>query len=255
MKEEPVVDALSGGAVWGQHRVDGETRLVVGPMELRLRIQSGELWIAGRGKVGALPLDWTRWVGPHSDQVIVLPTLPDRPVVVAPESPFRLVPGANARIFVRIPLCVRIALAEIPDTPLLEAPTIVMSDTWWGDHASGDLAYWLPTTARRHVSDDLFEPHVLMCPMEIANRSDEVLSVEKLLVRVKYMPVFRDGAKLWSAETRVTYEAAEEGSGVEVGDEPPLEAGDAELLSPPRERSERGLRGRTFDRFMALTGW
>lgn len=258
-----------------------ETRF--GPLELRFRRTQGELWVASRrdetwasavtkggpsptgeaeagrweafGNSEAESLEWMRWAAAgDSVQVRLAPALADRPIVVAPETAFHLTPGATARIYVRIPLWVRVSIDSGSEATLLEVPAIVMSDTWWGDFASGELAYWLPTTARRGVTDDLFGPHLVMCPLELANDSDEVLSVEKLAIRVVHMAIFRDGPKLWGSETLVRYESHDEGSRIDLEDEPPREAPGAELMTPPRERPERGLRARTFGRFKDLAG-
>ncbi len=283
--------AIARGAVkdpWEPRSIaEGESADIrFGPLELRLRRVQGELWLASRrdagwgtaaskggpdatGEAGAgggkrlgeadgpepETLDWTRWAAPgDSVGVRLAPSLADRPVVVAPETPFHLTPGATARIYVRIPLWVRVSIDSGSLATLLEVPVIVMSDTWWGDFSSGELAYWLPTTARRRVTDDLFGPHLVMCPLELVNESAEVLAVEKLAVRVLHMSIYSDGPRLWGSETRVRYESDEEGSRIDLEDEPPREAPKARLITPPRERPERGFRARTFGRFKDLAG-
>ncbi len=288
MSSQTTEDRIAGAATSGPWRPlslaegeSAETRF--GPLELRFRQAQGELWLASRRDEGwgtaaakggptataeagpdreeeldgtaAETLEWTRWAAPGDPvRVGLAPALADRPVVVAPETPFHLTPGATARIFVRIPLWVRVSIVSDSEATLLEVPAIIMSDTWWGDLGSGELAYWLPTTARRTVTDDLFGPHLVMCPLELLNESEEVLSVEKLAVRVVHMSIYCDGPKLWSSETRVRYESDDEGSRIDLEERPPREAPRAELLTPPRERPERGFRARTFGRFKDITG-
>ena len=194
--------------------------------------------------------DWTRWATASDGAVLLAPVLPDRPAVVVPEVPFHLPPGARARVYVRIPLWARLALADGPDVTLVEIPSIVMSDTWWGDFVSGELAFWLPTQARRTLSDDVFEPHLVICPLELRNDSDDVLPVERIAVRVAHMTIFQDENGLWANEMRVRYEKDAEGSRIEMGVGPPGEAVDATPIAPPRRRPERGFRALTFGRLL-----
>jgi hypothetical protein len=247
--------------------VGASTELDIGPLGVALRRERSELWIAvkreldGSGAAathneGATENAWTRWAAAgESIQARISPALADRPLVVAPEVPFRLAPGITARIYVRIPLWVRITLAGPTDVVLLEEPTVVMSDTWWGDLGTGELAYWLPTRARREVDDTLFEPHLVMCPLVLENESEDTLPVEKLAIRVMHMSIFRSGSRLWANQTLVRYEDEPEGSRIDMAERPPTEAAGAELLSSPREKIPRGLRATTFAKFKSITGF
>jgi hypothetical protein len=67
------------------------------------------------------------------------PGLPDRPLIVQPEVPFSLLPGAEARVFVRIPLRIRWRSCRSPAPILLRTlPTLELSDTWWGGFVEGE---------------------------------------------------------------------------------------------------------------------
>lgn len=248
--------AVREAAVWGRHRVaDGaEARLQVGPLGLRLRREVGELWVAADHQPKDPADEWTRWAAPSDFEVGVSPILPDRPTVVAPEVPFHLPPGAQARIYVRIPLWARITFADVPDVTLSELPSIVMSDTWWGDFGQGELGFWLPTRARRRIDAEAFEPHLVVCPLSLINESDEVLPVEKLAVRVMHMTIFESSEGLWANEMSVRYEKDLEGSRIDLGHGPPVEATNAKAVTDPREKPERGLRALTFGRLKQVAG-
>jgi hypothetical protein len=246
----------AGSPVWGTHQIEegADLRLEIGPLALKLRRMSGELWVSGAPAGDAAEGAWTRWAAPPEFEVAVLPTLPDRPAVVAPEVPFHLPPGARARIYVRIPLWARIAFADRPEVTLTEMPSIAMSDTWWGDLVEGELAFWLPTRARRSVESDLPTTHLVRCPLELQNDSEDVLAVEKLAVRVMHMTIYRSSSGLWANETRARYEREGEGSRIDMGDGPPPEAGDSSPIMLPREKPERGLRALTFGRLKQAAG-
>lgn len=267
---EPAPDGLS--LPWGRHALDaGETlTLEVGPLTLRVRSTADEVWVAhdpgdwtrtGRGAARGTPSppeagDWARWPVPAEPGGISLsPVFPPRPVVVEPEHSFRLLPRAEARVFVRVPLWARLALPPADGRALAEVPAVVLSDTWWGTPTDGELCYWLSTTARREVSADVFAPHLAVCPLRLSNRSDDELPVEKIVLRVAHLSIFGGEGRLWADETRVRYRGVDEGSDVEVAGSRPREAGDAVRVADPREPPpSRGFRARTFSRLKTLPG-
>lgn len=258
---------------WGPHPLPpgDEVRVVrVGPLTLRVRHQTDEVWLAHRSggwdepdepeadeEPGSSEADdWTRWPVPaDTGQVILTPGFPDRPVVVEPELSFRLIRGARARIYIRVPLWVKVQLPGKEPVTLREIPTVVLSDTWWGGFTEGELCYWLETQARRKVGPEDFESHLAICPLQLVNRSDGDLNVEKLALRVAHLSIFRGGGSYWADETRVRYQGEDEGSEIDMTGKAPEEAPEAVRVSGPRTPLDRGLRARTFARLKALPGF
>lgn len=267
---EPAPDGLS--LPWGRHALDrGETLdLEVGPLALWIRSRADEIWVAhdpgdwtrtGRNAARREPSPpgaeaWVRWpVAGELDEVSLSPVFPPRPVVVEPEHSFRLLPRAEARVFVRIPLWARLALPTADRRALTEVPGVVLSDTWWGTPVEGELCYWLATTARREVPPGVFGPHLAVCPLQLSNRSDDELPVEKIVLRVAHLSLFGEAGHLWADETRIRYRGVDEGSHVDVAGSRPREAGDAGKVADPRETPpSRGFRARTFSRLKTFPG-
>lgn len=270
------IDAPKGIEPWGRMRLeDGEeSELVLGPLTLRVTRAGGELRLAtirdgeyvtpgawatgtpgGRGD-GEEP-EWSRWaVGGWDGDVFLEPMLPDRPLVVAPEDAFHLLAGAEARIYVRVPLWVKLEVGTGDGrSTLLTLPTIPASDTWWGTVEEGELSYWLTTHARRAVTEDLFERYLSMCPLQLQNRSEHNLTVDKVAVRGDYVSLYAQEGRIWSDEMRVRYQGDVEGSRLQMAGEPPREAPDAVPLAPARLRMGRGFRARTFARLLGMPGW
>lgn len=130
---------------------------------------------------------------------------------------------------------------------------MTLSETWWGDFTSGELGYWLTTKARRRITAAHFEPHLIINTVQLTNRSDDVLPVEKIAVRVDHLSIFRREGELWGEETRVDYMGEDEGSDIHMDDRPPPEAEGAEELTPARVQA-RSFRARTFSRLKAISG-
>lgn len=255
--------------LWGERRAPapGETvRLEVGPLAIWLRGVENELWVTherspdGGGAPGSLPAhpSWSRWALPTDHKWLrVSPILPDRSLVVKPEHAFTLVSRAEARIYMRVPVWVRLEVMAAPGGPrttLTEIPTLQLSDTWWGDFSGGELAYWFSTSGRRALSPELFEPHLVLCVVQLENRSEDDLSVEKHLLRVEHLSIFRKEGWLWAEEVQVHYHGEDEGSEILMEDLPPREAEGGEEITPARHQA-RTFRARTFARLRALTPW
>lgn len=260
MKDDTLFD-------WGTLSLEeGESReLAIGPLQLKLRRTSGEIrisyWRVGEERrfVHAGGADrWIRWVPAPgwSGELALTPGLPGRPIVVRPEHEFRLVQDAEARIYVRLPVELQIeALGDRRHT-LLQVPTQLLSDTWWGSPESGELHYFLDTQARRTMADDEFMEHLAICPVQLRNGSPEDLTVSRISLQTDYLSLYRDGTHIWSDETTVRYRGAQEDSNLRVSGAPPEEAPEAELIRPARERMDRGFRATTFARQLRSSlGW
>jgi hypothetical protein len=248
-----------GARPWGAASLQvGETRsLDLGTLRLVIRRTTGEVWLQSQRSPKLHDPDegeWQRWAAPRESGLVIRPAMPDRLIVVSHEHGYHLPPRREAKVYVRIPLFVQVAIAEErSETTLVDLPSIVLSDTWWGTFTEGELAYWLTTKARVAVADDLFLPHVGMCPLRLVNESADSLPIERFALQAAHLSLFSDGRKNWTDEVRVIYEDSPEGSEIRFAERPPEEATGAELLAPPRVGPARGLHTRTFDRLKSLS--
>lgn len=255
-------------ALWGEREAPapGDTlRLDAGPLTVWIRGQEREMWIASVREDGAkeptrsLPdeVSWSRWALPEGCRTLrITPTFPDRPLVVKPEHAFTLVRRASARIYMRVPVWVRIEVVEDGGRRnlLTELPTLVLSETWWGDFQGGELAYWLVTKGRTKVTEDLFVPHLVISAIQLDNLSDDDLTVEKHVLRTEHLSIYEKGGRLWAEEVRIEYRGEDEGTEIHMDDRPPPEADGAREISPARHQG-KSFKARTFERLRALSGW
>lgn len=258
-------DGSSGLFDWGRHRIPshGAFSASLGTLTLHVEYRDEEIWVAchevpeDESAPAPDPPDttWSRWAADERpEELDIHPVLPDRSLVLRPENPFSLLPGARARVYVRLPLWVRVSLPGSGNAVLVEAPSRVLSDSWWGSPTEGKLCYWLDITARRSVGRELFRPDRIICPLHLRNDAPEDLPVEKLLLRTEHLSVFRGQASLWADEVRVRYRGEEEDSEVDVTGRPPPDAPGAPRLTHPRMPMVRGFRARTFERLRSLPG-
>lgn len=238
---------------------DGQARaLSLGPLQVHLARELGEIRVATRRPDQDAELEWGRWSpAPGFDGRLRLsPAFPDRPVIVKPEDDFWLLRGAEARIFVRVPLWLRLETVEEDPSVLLTEPTVVLSDTWWGSPVDGELGYYLETRARRSILDEEFLEHVCICPVQLVNDSDTDFLVTRFALRTLFLGIYRDGDRLWSNVTRVRYRGEALDSALDVDHGPPPEAESPSVARPAERVMARGFTARTFSRLRSsLGGW
>ncbi len=198
---------------------------------------------------------WSRWSFNEKHSTIELsPIFPDRPVVVKPESPFRIARGNEARIYIRVPLWVRVSVKLKSKVPLVDIPTVILSNTWFGTFFEGEPCYWISTGARREIEPDATRPYLAISPNQLVNKSTEDLQVEKICLRVENLSLYSDGTQLWSDEMNVLYKGGSEVTQLRTGGGPPAEAAEAALLTPPRNPLKKGLTAKTFASIKDLPG-
>lgn len=240
--------------------VDRPFHVRLGELEIYMDRRRGEIRLATRYPGEDDPAEdedrWGRWA-PADDwtgHLSVRPVFPDRPIIVKPEVEFRLLTGATARIFVRVPMWARVETVEDDPDTLLTVATSVLSDTWWGSFTDGEMGYFLGTRARREMREDEFLEHICVCPVHLVNTSDADLLVTHIALRPLYLGVYRDGRRLWSNTTRVRYRGEDQESALEVEAGPPAEAGSPTLVTPAQQTMARGFTARTFARLRSSLG-
>lgn len=226
----------------------------MGPLHLWYKQSDGEAWFCHQhfntdaAPSAAAPppeeqFPWQRWADLSEDSLLaVIPTLPDRPVVVKVENPFWLASGSRSTVHVRIPLWVRIQAEKPSFRMLFELPTVILSDTWFGSFTRGELCYWLTSSARRKIEADRTRPFLAICPIQIKNDSSAVLHVEKFCMRVEGLSLFSCEGQIWASETRIVYRGKHASSQIEISKQKPQGLQQAERIGEAR----KAVKGRFF---------
>lgn len=188
---------------------------------------------------------WTRWaIPPGTDSLVVTPTMPRYPVLVAPDTPFHVLPGAVVKVFLEIPISVLLRIGR-QSRILEEFPTAILSQTWFGETDSGELCFWLATGLHRE-SRGSRSADIVEAPVTIRNESSESLQVSRLCLRVAHLSIYETPGGLWASETIVRYQGGPNPSKIDIAEDAPSEARGGTLVGEPREKGPRGRVGRTF---------
>lgn len=258
--------------IWTKQPVEeGRTyKSQLGPLSLWLKMTNDEVYIAADRdlEAGAITshglaeatdpapesLDWGRWViGRNERSVKLSPTMPDRGVVVRPESPVKIPPAKEAVFFVSIPIWIKIHVGGSKTYDLWEVPTVVRSNTWFGDSLSGELCYSLVSRARRQAEDADHPLHKAVCPVKICNESGHMLDVDRFCVHVEHLSVYGGASLLWTNEVAIRFQGEDQISKVDYARQKPDLEPQVRLLSPPRAPFKETLLRRSLGSFSRLT--
>ncbi|HEX9972199.1 MAG TPA: DUF432 domain-containing protein [bacterium] len=254
--------------LWREYKIQDKkiTTFAIGDLQLWCKSMNNEIQIAQArdASIGEKPIfsteppenvGWARWALKKEHPIIrINPMFPDRPVVVKPESPFKINQGAKAKIYVRIPIWIKIECANRDSTHLLELPSVILSNTWFGTFADGELCYWLSSGMRQQVEPDPDRPYLAICPVVLMNQSETDLFVEKICLRVSNLSMFFNNNQLWSDESKVTYKGEKGASQIDFMDKAPAEAPKARLITSPRIPVKKGFVAQTFASLKDLPG-
>ena len=271
-EEAMATEAKLTGSPWGETAfAEGDClRWRVGPLGFWVRRTPMEWQVAERHYeteglaiaewLPSAPEDaaWTRWAaGSVLPPVRVRPVLPDRPVVVRPAQPFRILKGGVAKIYVRTPVWVRVELATEPEPlEITDLATVRLSNTWFGSLFEGVLCYWTETAARRSLKGVVSRPHLVTTPMVIHNAVEEEMPIEKICLHTQHLAVYEAGGALWTSEVKLERSDPDptKPDRFDISDGPPEEAPGATLLSAAREKPRGGVLASAFGLLSALPG-
>ena len=258
--------------IWTKQPInEGKTyKSQLGPLCLWLKKTDDELYIAADRDSETLAttshgftettdpepetFDWGRWVvGKDERSVQLSPTMPDRGVVVRPESSVKIPPGKEAVFFVSIPIWVKVCVGGSKPYNLWEVPTVVRSNTWFGDTLSGELCYSLVSRARRQAEDVDHPMHKAVCPVKIRNESGHMLNVDRFCVHVEHLSVFGGVRLLWTNEVTIRFQGEDQISRIDYARQKPDLDSQVKLLTPPRVPLKETLLKRSLGSFVRLT--
>ena len=245
--------------IWKDYQLnfENEINLNIGEVNIHCKLNAEELLLSHyyKNEENNQENNWQRWTLKNKENVIrILPALPDRPVVVKPENKFTLLKNSEAKIYVRVPLWIRIELGQKSFQNLFEIPTVILSNTWFGNFFEGELSYWISSGAKRDFSIDKDKSYLAICPIKLVNKANEDLSVEKIGLRVVNLNLYKDGNQIWSDQTKVIFTGSLEQSEIEVAGKAPQEAPNSKLIMKARQEHKNSFSAKTFSSLKELPG-
>ena len=200
-------------------------------------------------------MQWKRWTASgESNLVQNIPVMPDRSIIVRPETPLTIPHGNQALFYVTIPVWVRVAVGQNAQMTLCEEPTVILSHSWFGQPTAGELCYSLRTSARRTLDRLGRRPHGAVCPVRVQNDAAVQLDFERLCVQVNHLNIYAGKGHMWTNEVKVTYKGEEKPTEIDFAQRSPTGDDVGELITEAREPLSRGFMQKGFDTFKSFTG-
>lgn len=182
-------------------------------------------------------LKWQRFALPETEPLLSLsPHMPDRPVIVRPETALNLATGGEGVFYALLPCWIRLIVGS--SVKLADIPGVRMSNSWYGEPVDGILCYAMRTSARRTVQDLPSRPHRAVCTLRLRNQDSNHLEFKRVCVQVDPLAIYRGKDHLWTSEIGMTYLGSNEFSDFEIGTGPPAGDPDAVLITPAREEHD-----------------
>lgn len=206
-----------------------------------------EALVSGARKPDELP--WNSIVGLRPETTRLMPALPDQPVLLKSSDPVQILPGGRLRLLLAVPLWIQLS----GGVSVFDLETDPLSRTWFGDTLTGEAAYALEIQdwmVRREMQTG--GGHIQV-PLQIANDSQELLSFQRLLVRVVHLSVYGAGELLFTNDVGVTFRSVNQYSQISFSSSSSLDPGGSVLLQDPRQRVSENLIRRSFLFFRNLT--
>lgn len=208
--------------------------------------ESAEIRIHKEG----IPEDLTpeRWAFKSSRTAISFtPTMPDRPLVVRPTAPLGLPPESEVQFYINIPAFITLSISEkSQQTEVATYPSQMLSNTWFGDNFSGIFCYSNKSKIRREKAEVSMVPNQIICPFKIKNKGEDILHVERICLRVKYLAIWAGKKRLWSNEVTTIFRGQGKETQLEYSRSAPKDASEPHLLAKAQEKPERGFLRQTF---------
>lgn len=170
------------------------------------------------------------------EQLHLAPVMPDRALVVRPDTPLFVLAGESVTLFVSTPLWIRVEVGD-PPMRLQELPSHRLPDTWFGPSTrEGELCYATRTAGRLRLADLPLRAHRAVTPIHVRNRADDALLLDRLQLPVQYLSIYQaPNVSLWTEAVTVERDRGGELAAVRFGRGAPPEAEFAKLLQPPRQ--------------------
>lgn len=144
-----------------------------------------------------------------SNSLLVLPALPAKPLVFK-GSMINVAPDQKLTFFLKIPLNIQVYYSKSHPGNLLREITVTrLSDTWFGDPYSGEPAYLLGSEFFLKLKDVELSQFDAICPVTIYNNSPIVLKVERLIIRVENMTLYKKEDKIVTSLLAIEYKGKE----------------------------------------------
>jgi len=146
----------------------------------------------------------------RAPEMHILPALPDRTLVLKPKTNLSVLPFTTFKFFVYLPITFQLYAGSVKaENMVFERELKHLSSTWFGEPNDGELCYALYTSFDTEINPEKKGNDFVICPIEIANNSKEILEIKRLAVRAIHLNIYGNGNIMISNKVKIKYNGYE----------------------------------------------
>ena len=170
----------------------------------------------------------------NANTLLLTPSLPAKPLVFM-GSKLNVSPKQKLTFYLKIPLTIQAYFAKkSSDNLLKEFETQGLSNTWFGDPDSGEPAFTLGSDFFFTPEDARLQPTEALCPVSILNSSATVLKVERMILRVGNMALYKNNDKIITSLAALDYKGKDVISVADYRFSKKIHGEKAEIVAKPK---------------------
>jgi hypothetical protein len=183
----------------------------------------------------------------ESNDLLVVPALPNKPVVFRNNKNLKVSAEEKARLFFRIPLTIQLYFQEIKDANrMTELPLQRLSDTWFGEIDSGEPAYSIGSAYYNSFNELESMPWEAVIPVEISNNTAGTLELQRLILRVEDFNLYQTPKHILTSFVNIEFKGHDQAESVSITTKDEIHGLQPEVLAKCRITESKRLLRRSF---------
>lgn len=172
-----------------------------------------------------------------TNTLIIQPALPEKPLVFK-GSRLNVSPKQKVTFFLKVPLYIQIYFSKVqPENLIKEIAVKRLSDTWFGETDNGEAAFALGNEYFLKMEDVNPSEFEAICPVTIFNNSPASFEVDRLIIRVENMSLFKNAGKTVTSLAEIEYKGKDVISSAEYHYSKFYNGEKQEVIAKPRNQS------------------
>lgn len=208
-----------------------------GDVSIRIKREGQGWFVNSLNKDEEEPLSGNFYQTGASDNLILAPALQTKPLVFK-GSELSIMPNQKITFFVKIPLLIQIFHTNKHEDNLIkEIPYTRLSDTWFGEPDNGEAAFLLGSEYFFNIEEVEVQPYEAICPIQVFNHSDKLLELQRLIIRVENMTLYKVNQSIYTSLVKLEYKGKEAISSANYGTSKVFHGEKINVLTKPRNDS------------------
>ncbi|MGQ8338172.1 DUF432 domain-containing protein [Sunxiuqinia sp. A32] len=183
----------------------------------------------------------------RSEQIHLLPALPVKPIVFKTKSQIKISPKQSIRLFLKVPCNVQLYYSQADSDHLMAEHELVrLSDTWFGEADNGEVAFAIGDFYSLQLDSTKTTAFEAICPVKINNNSNVPLELQRFLVHVESLNIYRKSNQLITNLVSIDFKGPDQISNILYSTEKNIHGENPVLIAHARNAGSKNILGKSF---------